>query len=139
MSPNFCDANKNYDENIKILLTNARSLSPKIQFLLTTCNEHDIDLAFVSESWLRDGNTLDRDVIDLEYGSGMQIIYKNRPKRSGAARRVGGGVSLIYNKARCSFRERKMTGNKFEPLGRTPAGTPQPGDVARSGGCTQGS
>ena len=99
---------------LKLLLTNARSLAPKIHSLHDTFEEHEIDIALITESWLKDGVTLNNDVIDLEYGSGLKIIYKNRPKKNVGTRSVGGGVSIVFNKARCSLRERKMAGNKFE-------------------------
>ena len=76
--------------------------------------EHELHFALISESWLKDGSVLDRDIIDLEHGSGLQIIYRNRPRRATSARAVGGGVSIIYNKSRCNFRERRLAGNKFE-------------------------
>ena len=96
------------------MLTNARSLSPKIQSLQTMFEEQELDVAMITESWLRDGSVLNSDIIDLEYGTNLKIVYKNRPKRRAGARTVGGGVSIIYNKSRCSFRERKIVGNKFE-------------------------
>ena len=99
-------SNKDEDINMKLLVTNARSLAPKIRSFLEFFSEHEIDLAFVTESWLKDGQTLDRDIIDLEYGSGLQILYKNLPKKRATARKVGGGVSIIYDKSKCSFRER---------------------------------
>ena len=68
----------------------------------------------MTESWLKDGAILDRDITDLEYGTNLKIVYKNRPRKAAGARRVGGGVSIIYNKARCNLRERKIVGNKFE-------------------------
>ena len=68
----------------------------------------------VTESWLTDGSILDRDIIDLEYGTNLKIIYKNRPKNAVGARRVGGGVSIIFDKSSCNLRERKIVGNKFE-------------------------
>lgn len=105
--------NRKY-EYMKFLLTNARSLSPKIISLQTAFEEHELDFALITESWLRDGQLLDRDVIDLEHGSNLRIIYKNRPTRGANARRVGGGVSIVYNKASCNFRERRVAGNKFE-------------------------
>ena len=101
-------------DNIKILLTNARSLAPKIDSLLNNFDAHDLDLALVTESWLHESQVLERDIIDLEYGSDLKIIYKNRPKKPTGARRVGGGVSIIYDKLKCSFKERKIAGNNFE-------------------------
>ena len=68
----------------------------------------------ITESWLKDGAVLNRDVIDMEYGTNLKIIYKNRPGRGLGARRVGGGVSIVYDKSKCSLRERKIAGNKFE-------------------------
>ena len=115
LSPEQNDARVEINAEIyKIMLTNARSLSPKIHSLHDMFNELDLDIALITESWLNDGSTLDGDVIDLEYGTGLKIIYKNRPKSRAGARRVGGGVSIVYNKSRCSLRERKVVGNKFE-------------------------
>ena len=57
---------------------------------------------------------LDRDVIDLEWGTDLKIVYKNRPRNAAGLRKVGGGVSIIYSKSRCNLRERKIRGNKFE-------------------------
>ena len=104
----------NGNHNVKLLLTNARSLSPKILSLQTYFEEHDLDVALVTESWLKDGQVLNRDIIDLEYGTDLKIVYKNRPNNRAGRRKVGGGVSIIYKKSRCSFKERKIQGNKFE-------------------------
>lgn len=93
---------------IKFLLTNARSLSPKIESLQIDFTEHELDFALITKSWLKDGEVLDRDVVDLEYGTNLKIIYKNRPKKPTADRTVGGGVSIVYNKSRC--RKEKIVG-----------------------------
>ena len=98
----------------KLLLTNARSLSPKINSLHTCFDEHKLDFALITESWLKDSALLDRDVIDLEWGTNLKIIYKNRPKTRAGLRKVGGGVSIVYDKSKCSLRERKIKGNKYE-------------------------
>ena len=101
-------------DNYKIMLTNARSLSPKIESLHTYFEEHELDFAMITESWLKDGSVLDRDVVDLEHGADLKIIYKNRPRTGLGARKVGGGVSIIFEKNKCNFRERKVVGNNFE-------------------------
>lgn len=106
-------------ENVKFLLTNARSLAPKIKSLQTQFEEHKLDFAMITESWLKDGEILDKYVIDLEYGTNLKIIYKNRPRRTTGARRVGGEVSIVFNKSTCNFRERKIGGNKFEIVAAT--------------------
>ena len=58
-------------------------LSPKIDSLHNVFEEHKIDIALITESWLKDGNMLDRDIIDLEHGRDLKIVYKNRPKKNG--------------------------------------------------------
>ena len=102
------------DMNYSLLLTNARSLSPKILSLHSYFSEYKLDFALITESWLKDSQTLDRDVIDLEWGTDLKIIYKNRPRTPAGLRKVGGGVSVIYSKSRCSLRERKINGNNYE-------------------------
>ena len=92
-------------------MTNARSLSPKIQSLHNYFSEFDLDVALVTESWLKDGAVLDRDLVDLEYGTDLKIIYKNRPARVAGARAVGGGVSIIYRKSTCNLREKSQVTN----------------------------
>ena len=100
--------------DFKMLLTNARSLSPKINSLHTFFREHKLDFSLITESWLKDSALLDRDIIDLEWGTNLKIIYKNRPRTRAGLRKVGGGVSIIYDKSKCSLRERKIEGNKYE-------------------------
>ena len=104
---------------MKIMLTNARSLAPKIRSLQTFFEEHELDFAMITESWLKDGELLDRDVIDLEFGTNLKILYKNRPVRTASNRRVGGGVSIVYNKTSCNFRERRLGGRSFEIVAAT--------------------
>ena len=111
---NTCRALNNNDHSYNIMLTNAGYLLPKIRSLHTMLEEHELDVALVTESWLKDGQVLNRDVIDLEFGTNLKIIYKNRPLRRATSRVVGGGVSIIYDTTRCSLRERKIVGNKFE-------------------------
>ena len=96
--------------------------------LHTHFEEHDLDIALVTESWLKDSVVLDRDMIDLEFGTNKKIIYKNRPKTRSGLRRIGGGVSIIYNKTSCSLRERRIAGNGFELV----VTTGRVGKIARS-------
>lgn len=94
--------NIEYDR-FNVLLMNARSLSPKISWLLNSFEAFNLDFALVTESWLKGGEVLDRDVVDLEYGTGLKIFYKNRPKKAASQRRVGGGVSIIFRKSPCKL------------------------------------
>ena len=58
---------------IKMLNTNARSLSPKIHSLLDNFRELELDLAVVTESWLADSRELDGDLVDLEEGTDLKV------------------------------------------------------------------
>ena len=111
--------NNNFDvENfcgIKFLLTNARSLSPKIISLIDCMDMVGASITVVTESWLADGENLEVDLRELEFGTDLCVIYKNRPVRPSSRRRTsGGGVAIIYNKTVCSLRERKIARNKYE-------------------------
>ena len=101
------------EHSIDFLLTNARSLGPKIQSALDNLSERRLHFAAVTETWLKSGQTLDGDLIDLEHGSGVKILYRNRPAQK-SGRTAGGGVALIYNKATCNFKQRRIKGNVFE-------------------------
>ena len=68
----------NQSNNYTIMLTNACSQLPKINSLQIFFEGHKVDINLVTESWLHDGHILDRDVIDLEYGINLKILYKNR-------------------------------------------------------------
>ena len=68
------NAVENYN-NIRFLLTNARSLSPKILSLVDSFDELQLHLAVVTESWLSDSEVLDNDLIDLEHGTDLKAIY----------------------------------------------------------------
>ena len=81
--------NRHVINGINVLITNARSLSPKIESLQNNFEAHELDFALVTESWLNDGETLNKDIIDLEHGTGLKILYKNRPRRAAGVRRVG--------------------------------------------------
>ena len=49
--------------NFNFILTNARSLAPKIDSFLENFNERDIDLAVVTETWLYEGSGLLNDCL----------------------------------------------------------------------------
>ena len=63
---------------------------PKLESLISTLDELEVDVACVTETWLVDKHeALCRDVRDrTEY----EIVVKNRQGRK------GGGVAIIYNK-----------------------------------------
>ena len=113
MAVDLLEDNKN-ESILRYLVTNARSLAPKIMSLVELFEECKLHFAIVTESWLMDGSQLDKDVVDLEHGTDVKIIYKNRPKKPSSRRKVGGGLVIIYNKSMCNFKEIKLAKADFE-------------------------
>ena len=111
----FNDYDKKKYTAIKYMLTNARSLSPKIISLVQCFEEMALDVAIITESWLASGTELEEDLSELEYGTDLSLIYKNRPVRPSSRRRTaGGGVAIIFNKNRCKFKEKRIRSSKYE-------------------------
>ena len=103
------------NNNIRFLLTNARSLSPKILSLVHCFDEFKLHISVVTESWLADGDRLGENLESLEYGTDLKVIYKNRPVRANCRRSTaGGGVAIIFNKTTCNLKELRVKKNKYE-------------------------
>ena len=65
---------------LTLINTNARSLCPKINSLIDCFDETGASVGVVTETWLSDGWDLEEDVDDLMAGSGLGMLYRNRPK-----------------------------------------------------------
>lgn len=55
-----------YITPFRYILANARSLTPKIESLLDYFDELDLHMAIVTESWLKPGKELEKNLRDLE-------------------------------------------------------------------------
>ena len=96
------ESNKQLSTPINIINTNARSLCPKIDSLIDCFEEMDVTLGIVTETWLADGESLDRDVQDLAKGAGLDMLCLNRaPNGRGVAHR---GVAIVANNAACKIK-----------------------------------
>ena len=101
--PDMDERNKEHITPINIVNTNARSLCPKIDSLIDCYEEMDITLGIVTETWLADGASLDRDVQDLASGAGLDMVFLNRqPNERGIAH---GGVAVISNRSSCTLKK----------------------------------
>ena len=113
------DLNKINDENdinenvIHFVLTNARSLPPKINSLIDMIHKLDLTFAAVTETWFKGGLKLKQELSDIEQAADIKFVCRNRPGR-GAQR--GGGVALAFRASVCNFKERKMKKMPFETL-----------------------
>ena len=69
---------------------------------------------------MRDGAELEKDLKDLELGTSLKMIYKNRSSRRKLVSRYedkpkrGGGVAIVFDKTWITLDEYKMDGNSFE-------------------------
>ena len=68
---------------------------------------------------MQDSKELEEDLLDLEYGTSIKMIYKNRSKKGSTITRYnnpkrGGGVVIAFNKSRIDLAEHKIENNKFE-------------------------
>ena len=88
-------------------MTNARSLAPKANSLAINMQELDAAFSIVSESWLREGNRLDRHLIDLENGEDLKIIHKSRKSKRGKT--AGGGVAIVFDKKRYHLKNTSLS------------------------------
>ena len=94
--------NKHLITPINIINTNARSLCPKIDSLIDCFEELDVTLGIVTETWLADGVSLDKDVQDLARGAGLDMLCLNRqPNGRGVAH---GGVAIVANNSACTLK-----------------------------------
>ena len=95
------EENKSMNKQVTIINANARSLCPKIDSLVDCFEELDGTIGIVTETWLADGDSLDRDVRDLASGAGLGMVCLNRkPNDRGVAH---GGVAVVHNRSVCSL------------------------------------
>ena len=60
----------------------------------------------ITETWLADGESLQRDIDDLLNGAGIGLICRNRaPNAQGVAH---GGVAVAYRAGLCAMKEIKL-------------------------------
>ena len=109
------EENKNIVTPINIINTNARSLCPKIESLIDCYEELDVTLGIVTETWLANGASLDKDVQDLARGAGLNMICLNRTTNNRGV--AHGGVAVIANNTACTLMKVDLTNpENFEVL-----------------------
>ena len=90
-------ANLEKKNTLTIININARSLCPKVDSLIDCFQELTVDIAVITETWLKDGPDHDKFVTDLELGAGLSVLSLNRAPNP-ATGVAHGGVSVIYKK-----------------------------------------
>ena len=86
-TPALQDNSENFNESVPdnsinkftFLLTNARSLAPKLESFFENFSERDVDLCVVTETWLSCGpGLLQDDSVDLRLGVGIGALHCGR-------------------------------------------------------------
>ena len=98
--PSETEENKNDGTKINIINTNARSLCPKIESLINCFEELDVTIGVVTETWLADGASLDRDLQDLAKGAGLGFVSTAKPTTGAHSLR---GLAVVHNTAACTL------------------------------------
>ena len=89
------------DFTMTIINTNARSLCPKIESLITCLVEMDAAFGVITETWFTTSIALENDLADLRGRAGLSVLATNRdPNSQGVSH---GGVAIVFNEARCGF------------------------------------
>ena len=89
----------------RFLLTNARSIMPKMDSLKDAFGSLNLPFACITETWYTGGRDLRDHIIEVEGASGIRILQKSR---DGRVRKRGGGVALAFNTALCNFKPRQL-------------------------------
>lgn len=96
------------------MYTNARSLSPKTDSLVTMFDELELGFASITETWFSDGEIFEKNAKKLE-DEDLRIVQKSRKSR-------GGGVAIVFNVRKINLSNVWIKDNKFElvsVVGRT--------------------
>ena len=94
------------DQNCaRFLLTNARSLEPKIESLLDAFKSLNLHFSCVTETWYKGGSALREHLADIEGAAGVRVLHHSR---DGRAKTRGGGVAFAFNTATCNFKRRQL-------------------------------
>ena len=98
---------------MKFIITNARSIQPKIVSLIDYFDELKISFAMITETWLK-GPSLESVTHELTHGHSLQIIAKNRPPTKDGVAVNGGGAAVVFDPTRISLKEHKIKKSNHE-------------------------
>ena len=93
------------DHAVSLLLTNARSLKPKMMALRDAFDSLKLNVACITETWYRGGSELRDHLIEVEGASGLRILHRSRDGRS---KKSGGGVAIAFDTASCNLKMRTL-------------------------------
>ena len=98
---------------MKFLMTNARSLLPKIASLMDCFVELELSFAMISETWLKN-TTSDVLKSEIKNNHKLEIIHKNRPLKPDGSIVTGGGVAIVYDPSKIHLKPYKIKKSNHE-------------------------
>ena len=94
-------------DNMKFLLTNARSIAPKINSMTDYFSELQLSFSLITETWLKK-EVLETLTQDLRHEHSLNIIAKNRPLTNEGKSVNGGGVAIIFGLQRIAPKDHRL-------------------------------
>ena len=99
----FDQSEMDNEENlIYVTNTNARSLCPKIDSMIDCFEEMKSMIGIIANTWLADGDSLQRNIADLAAGAGIGLICRNR--NPNVRRDAHEGVAISYRVGSCTIK-----------------------------------
>lgn len=90
----------------RFFLTNARSITHKIDSLKDAFDYLNLHFECITETWYKGGKELADHVVEVEGASGIRILHKSR---DGRTKKRGGGVAIAFNTAVCNLKQAAKT------------------------------
>ena len=90
---------------VRMMLTNARSLMPKVRSLKDAFQSLELHFAAITETWFRGGRELKAKLEEIEDMEGIRIIHKSR---DGRCKKYGGGVAIAFDPVKCNLKTRNL-------------------------------
>ena len=84
---------------MRLLLTNARSLRPKMDSLGDAFDSLGLNVACINETWFKGGAELRNFLLEYEGATGIKVMHKSR---DGRKKKSGGGVA--FDSGSCNFK-----------------------------------
>ena len=109
ISTDFNLIQKKYTE-ICFSLSNARSLSNKIDSLIDMFREKNLHFSLITETWFKNNKYTREELENIKNAEEIEFICKHRNKR-------GGGVAIAFNSRLANFKPLTIRGNKYELVG----------------------
>ena len=74
--------------------------------LIDCFSDLSASIGIISETWLTDGESLEKEVSDLVLGTGLQMLHQNRPPNQRGFSH--GGVAVVYRETAMTLKKKRL-------------------------------